>query len=90
MKDKLPDVGNVYEGKGGQVRDSVEFVLQNFTEMNKLWVRLQNAQVIHIYTHIHTCIHIHTYTYLYVHVHTTHLYVYTLTPIHTSNYASDS
>lgn len=24
------------------VRDAVEFVLQNFTEMNKLWVRMQH------------------------------------------------
>lgn len=24
------------------VMDAVEFVLQNFTEMNKLWVRLQH------------------------------------------------
>lgn len=24
------------------VMDAVEFVLQNFTEMNKLWVRIQN------------------------------------------------
>jgi vacuolar protein sorting-associated protein 35 len=39
MKDKLPDVGN---DVGGSVRDSIEFVLQNFTEMNKLWVRLQH------------------------------------------------
>lgn len=38
-KDKLPDVGN---DVGGSVRDSIEFVLQNFTEMNKLWVRLQH------------------------------------------------
>lgn len=28
--------------KGGNVLDSVEFVLTNFTEMNKLWVRLQH------------------------------------------------
>ena len=41
-KDKLPDVGNDYEGAGGTVEDSVEFVMRNFVEMNKLWVRLQN------------------------------------------------
>jgi vacuolar protein sorting-associated protein 35 len=40
-KDKLPDVGNKYEGSGGSVTDSVEFVLENFKEMNKLWVRMQ-------------------------------------------------
>ncbi|GMY28230.1 vacuolar protein sorting-associated protein 35B-like isoform X1 [Fagus crenata] len=37
-RDKLPDIGSEYEG----VIDAVEFVLQNFTEMNKLWVRLQH------------------------------------------------
>jgi vacuolar protein sorting-associated protein 35 len=41
-KDKLPDVGSEYEGEGGTVLDSIEFVLQNFSEMNKLWVRLQH------------------------------------------------
>ena len=38
-KDKLPDVDSPY---GGTVRDSIEFITQNFTEMNKLWVRLQH------------------------------------------------
>ncbi|KAK7853524.1 vacuolar protein sorting-associated protein 35b [Quercus suber] len=41
-RDKLPDVGSEYEGDADSVMDSVEFVLQNFTEMNKLWVRLQH------------------------------------------------
>jgi vacuolar protein sorting-associated protein 35 len=41
-RDKLPDVGSPYEGEGGNVVDAVEFVLQNFTEMNKLWVRMQH------------------------------------------------
>ncbi|MED6180797.1 Vacuolar protein sorting-associated protein 35B [Stylosanthes scabra] len=43
-KDKLPDIGSEYEGEGdsGNVMDAVEFVLQNFMEMNKLWVRLQH------------------------------------------------
>jgi len=27
--------------ESNSVMDAVEFVLQNFTEMNKLWVRLQ-------------------------------------------------
>ena len=42
----LPDVGSEYadpSGAGGDVRDAVDFVLQNFTEMNKLWVRMQHA-----------------------------------------------
>jgi len=41
-KDKLPDTGSEYEGRGGNVNDSIEFILQNFTEMNKLWVRMQH------------------------------------------------
>jgi Vacuolar protein sorting-associated protein 35 len=56
MKDKLPDIGNPYGGDSvalipggteaadkynGGVRDSVEFILRNFTEMNRLWVRMQ-------------------------------------------------
>ncbi|KAK2982274.1 hypothetical protein RJ640_020826 [Escallonia rubra] len=41
-RDKLPDIGSEYEGDGDTVNDAVEFVLQNFAEMNKLWVRMQN------------------------------------------------
>lgn len=38
----LPDVGTD-QGQGkGDVMDSVDFILQNFTEMNKLWVRMQH------------------------------------------------
>eukprot|EP00958_Prasinococcus_capsulatus_P018769 scaffold2229_cov413-Prasinococcus_capsulatus_cf.AAC.14 len=40
-KKLLPDVGSEYEGAGGTVEDAIDFVLQNFTEMNKLWVRMQ-------------------------------------------------
>ncbi|KAG4403687.1 hypothetical protein GLYMA_01G164100v4 [Glycine max] len=36
-RDKLPDIGSEYEGDADTVADAVEFVLQNFTEMNKLW-----------------------------------------------------
>ncbi|XP_020207665.1 vacuolar protein sorting-associated protein 35B isoform X2 [Cajanus cajan] len=44
-KDKLPDIGyEREEGESNGVMDAVEFVLQNFTEMNKLWVRLQQQQ----------------------------------------------
>ena len=39
-RDKLPDAGSPYEGEGGSVDDSVEFVLENFIEANKLWVRM--------------------------------------------------
>jgi len=41
-RDKLPDSGSEYEGSGGTVKDSIEFILQNFGEMNKLWVRMQH------------------------------------------------
>lgn len=39
-KDKLPDQ-STEDQSGGTVRDSVDFVLHNFVEMNKLWVRMQ-------------------------------------------------
>ena len=38
----LPDTGSEYEGEGGNVHDALDFLLQNFTEMNKLWVRMQH------------------------------------------------
>lgn len=41
-KNKLPDVGSIYEGEGGTVEDAYRFVLQNFAEANRLWVRLQS------------------------------------------------
>lgn len=41
-KDKLPDSGSEYEGNGGDVKDAIEFSLQNFAEMNTLWVRMQH------------------------------------------------
>ena len=42
-RDKLPDVGSEYsEGGGGTVKDSLDFVLQNFSETNRLWVRMQS------------------------------------------------
>uniref|UniRef100_A0A2C9TZP0 Vacuolar protein sorting-associated protein 35 n=1 Tax=Manihot esculenta TaxID=3983 RepID=A0A2C9TZP0_MANES len=39
-RDKLPDIGSEYKGDADTAMDAVEFVLQNFTEMNKLWVRM--------------------------------------------------
>ena len=42
MKDKLPDKGSIYEGEGGDVNDAIDFILQNMSEMNRLWVRLQH------------------------------------------------
>jgi len=41
-KNRLPDVGSPYEGPGGNVQDAYNFLLQNFAETNRLWVRLQN------------------------------------------------
>ena len=41
-KSRLPDVGSPFEGVGGSVQDATDFVLTNFTESNRLWVRLQN------------------------------------------------
>jgi len=38
-RDKLPDIGSEY---GEDVKDSIDFLMQNFTEMNKLWVRMQH------------------------------------------------
>jgi len=39
----LPDIDNEFSGEGGTVYDSIDFILKNFTEMNKLWVRMQNV-----------------------------------------------
>ncbi|KAL8126353.1 vacuolar protein sorting-associated protein 35B-like isoform X2 [Apium graveolens] len=39
-RDKLADIGSQSEGDEDTVMDAVEFVLQNFAEMNKLWVRM--------------------------------------------------
>jgi len=40
-KDLLPDEGGRFEGEVG---DSIAFITKNFTEMNKLWVRMQHGQ----------------------------------------------
>jgi len=43
VKDKLPDSGSEYEEMdGGNIDDAVEFVLANFEESNRLWVRIQH------------------------------------------------
>mmetsp|Transcript_12426 Transcript_12426/g.30989 ORF Transcript_12426/g.30989 Transcript_12426/m.30989 type:complete len:821 (-) Transcript_12426:82-2544(-) len=42
-KDKLPDTNSDYEGEeGGDISDAFEFLMTNFTESNRLWVRLQH------------------------------------------------
>jgi len=44
MKDKLPDEGSPYESaSGGSLRDALGFLLANFGEMNRLWVRMQHG-----------------------------------------------
>jgi vacuolar protein sorting-associated protein 35 len=43
MKDKLPDEGSEFEGaENGNIQDAIDFILQNMSEMNRLWVRLQH------------------------------------------------
>jgi vacuolar protein sorting-associated protein 35 len=42
-KNKLPDVGSPYEGVGGTVQDAYVFVLKNYCETNRLWIRLQSV-----------------------------------------------
>jgi vacuolar protein sorting-associated protein 35 len=41
MKDLLPDKGSEYEDDENDVTDAVDFILKNFKEMNRLWIRLQ-------------------------------------------------
>lgn len=44
-KELIPDTpaDNLEGGnKNGDVNDSIEFVMTNFSEMNKLWVRMQH------------------------------------------------
>ncbi|KAJ5076025.1 vacuolar sorting protein [Anaeramoeba ignava] len=41
-KDKLPDLNSEYSNsRDGSVKDSIDFILFNFVESNKLWVRIQ-------------------------------------------------
>lgn len=42
VKDKLPDTGSEYEGEGGNIDDAFDFVFSNFSESNRLWVRMQH------------------------------------------------
>lgn len=43
VKDKLPDTGSEYEeAGGGNIHDAFDFILTNFTESNRLWVRIQH------------------------------------------------
>lgn len=40
-KDKLPDLGNEYYTQEADEMDSINIVLGNLAEMNKLWIRMQ-------------------------------------------------
>lgn len=44
VKDKLPDLGSRYEGAGGTTEDAIAFLLLNFSEMNRLWIRMQHQK----------------------------------------------
>ncbi|OAO13529.1 vacuolar protein sorting protein [Blastocystis sp. ATCC 50177/Nand II] len=45
MKDKFPYPGCRYETEdGGDVNDSVDCILRNFVEMNRLWIRMQSGK----------------------------------------------
>lgn len=79
----LPDVGSPYEGEGGTVTDALDFLLLNFTEMNKLWVRMQVRVSVGVSADMHnekffmhvnmhnaaasTRLHPHTATYTLIH-----------------------
>jgi vacuolar protein sorting-associated protein 35 len=41
-KDLLPDMGSDYYKEASDVEDSIKFIIQNFTEVNRLWVRMQH------------------------------------------------
>ena len=41
-RDALPDTGSPFERDGGDVSHAVDFILRNFGETNRLWVRMQN------------------------------------------------
>eukprot|EP00605_Chrysophyceae_sp_TOSAG23-4_P002543 GSChrysophyteH1.ASY1.ANO1.2808.1 assembled CDS len=43
-KNRLPDLGTPFEGVGGTVQDAFNFILLNFAETNRLWVRLQTQK----------------------------------------------
>ncbi|CAG9335631.1 unnamed protein product [Blepharisma stoltei] len=40
-KDKLPDKGSDFSD--GDVTDSIDFLIQNLSEMNRLWIRMQHT-----------------------------------------------
>ena len=45
IKDKLPDEGNEFETEDCNFKDTMDFILQNLDEMNRLWIRLNTTNV---------------------------------------------
>ena len=45
IKDKLPDKGNKYLEEGGKFEDTLNFLIQNMDEMNRLWIRISADKV---------------------------------------------
>jgi vacuolar protein sorting-associated protein 35 len=43
VKDKLPDTSTEYMDEHSFVEDSVDFIIDNFTESNRLWVRINHT-----------------------------------------------
>ncbi len=43
VKDRLPERGSRFEGRGGSVSDALTFLLDQFVEMTRLWCRLESA-----------------------------------------------
>ncbi|MCQ2819080.1 MAG: vacuolar protein sorting-associated protein 35 [archaeon] len=43
IKDKLPDKGNQYDTETSTIADTLQFILQNLEEMNRLWIRLSTG-----------------------------------------------
>ena len=43
-KNKFPDVGNEYEGDGGDINDSIGLIMINLKEMNRLWIRIKSIR----------------------------------------------
>ena len=40
VKDILPDLGNEFTHGDEDVKNSIDFILKNLSEMNRLWIRL--------------------------------------------------
>jgi len=43
FKDKLPDKGNKFLDESGDASETINFLLQNLSEMNRLWIRMQHS-----------------------------------------------